>query len=85
MQHKDKDQSVAECMQMWRNKKKKASVADVLRNIVGTFFKLSFIRKTPNKEEWCVFSEKGKHLGCYPSLSQAKKRLQQIEFFKHSK
>jgi len=41
------------------------------------------IRKTPDKEEWCVYSKKGKNLGCYPSLSQAKKRLQQVEYFKH--
>lgn len=44
--------------------------------------KLSYIQKTRNKEEWCVYSEKGKNSGCYPSKEQAKKRLQQIHFFK---
>ena len=43
--------------------------------------KLSYIRKTRNKEEWCVYSEKGKNLGCYPSKEKAKKRLQQVHFF----
>lgn len=46
--------------------------------------KLAFIRKLPNGK-WRVFSEKGKNLGTYPSEVQAKKRLRQIEFFKHKK
>lgn len=41
------------------------------------------IRKTKDKEEWCVYSEKGKSLGCYPSESKAQERLRQVEFFKH--
>lgn len=40
------------------------------------------IRKMPNGK-YKVLSEKGKSLGVYPSKIQAKKRLQQIEFFKH--
>lgn len=33
--------------------------------------------------KWCVVSEDGtRNLGCYPSEDQAKKRLQQIEYFK---
>jgi hypothetical protein len=33
--------------------------------------------------KWCVKSEKGKNLGCYFSEKEAKKRLRQIEYFKH--
>jgi hypothetical protein len=33
--------------------------------------------------EYVIFSEKGKRLGRYKSKDQAKKRLQQIEYFKH--
>lgn len=40
------------------------------------------IRKMPDGK-YKVLSEKGKSLGIYPSKVQAKKRLQQIEFFKH--
>ncbi len=39
------------------------------------------IRKVDN--EYCVFSESGKNLGCAPSRDGAKKRLKQVEFFKH--
>lgn len=42
------------------------------------------IRKT-GKEEWTVFSHKGKRLGSYPSLKAARKRLHQIEYFKSMK
>jgi len=45
--------------------------------------KVSYIRKTPNKQEWCVYSKKGKSLGCYPSMKLAKERLRQVEYFKH--
>lgn len=41
------------------------------------------IVKTPNKEEYRILSEKGKHLGTYKSRKQAEKRLKQIEMFKH--
>ena len=44
--------------------------------------KLAYIEKLPNGK-WRVFSEKGKTLGTYPSKEQAKKRLAQIEMFKH--
>ena len=36
-------------------------------------------------KEWCVFSESGKKLGCYPTRPAAEKRLKQIEMFKHMK
>lgn len=38
------------------------------------------IRKVGN--EYCVFSKDGKNLGCSSSEAGAKKRLQQVEFFK---
>ncbi len=43
--------------------------------------KVSYIRKLPNGK-YRVYSEKGKHMGTYDSMPAAKKRLQQIEFFK---
>ena len=46
--------------------------------------KIAYIRKLPNGK-YRVFSEKGKNMGTYPSKEQAKKRLQQIEYFKHKK
>lgn len=45
--------------------------------------KIAYIVK--EKSKWCVKSEKGKNMGCYKSKAEAKKRLQQIEFFKHKK
>lgn len=44
----------------------------------------SFIRKLPDGK-YRVFSEKGKNMGTYDSLKGAKKRLKDIEFFKHRK
>ncbi len=41
------------------------------------------IRKT--KSGYRVVSEKGKNLGEYKTEDEAKKRLRQIEFFKHLK
>ena len=38
-----------------------------------------FIRKKGN--EWCVFSEKGRNFGCFPTKDQAEKRLTQIKRF----
>ncbi|HLC19719.1 MAG TPA: hypothetical protein VJK72_02290 [Candidatus Nanoarchaeia archaeon] len=32
-----------------------------------------------------VVSEKGRNMGTYKTLAEAKKRLQQIEYFKHRK
>lgn len=43
------------------------------------------IRKAPGKNKWTVYSEKGRPMGTYDSLSGAKKRLNQIEYFKHNK
>lgn len=50
----------------------------------ASLFKIAYIRKLPNGK-YRVFSEKGKNLGTYDSHSEAKKRLQQIEMFKHMK
>lgn len=43
----------------------------------------AIIRKVGN--EWCIFSESGKPLGCKPTKPAAEKRLIQIEMFKHMK
>jgi len=45
--------------------------------------KIAFIKKV--KDKWRVVSRKGKNLGEYKSKSEAKKRLKEIEFFKHKK
>lgn len=45
----------------------------------------AIIRKTPGKNEWCVKAKSGKSMGCYNSKAKAKKRLQQVEMFKHMK
>jgi hypothetical protein len=37
------------------------------------------------KQGWRVLSKKGKNLGTYRSKKAAKKRLQQVEYFKHKK
>jgi hypothetical protein len=44
---------------------------------------IAYIRKVGS--QWCIFSESDKRLGCYSSEKQAKKRLQQIEYFKYVK
>lgn len=44
--------------------------------------KESYIRQI-SENKWRVFSEKGKNLGTFPSKAKAKKRLQQVEMFKH--
>jgi hypothetical protein len=41
------------------------------------------IRKTKNGYK--VVSEKGRNMGEYTTKEEAKKRLQQIEYFKHKK
>jgi hypothetical protein len=46
------------------------------------FLKFAVIRKLPNGK-YRVMSHTGKNLGTYKSKEDAKKRLQQIEFFKH--
>ena len=41
------------------------------------------IKKTPNKQEWCVYSKtSNKNLGCSDSKKGAVKRLGQVEYFK---
>lgn len=42
-----------------------------------------FIKKEGDKH--CVKSHSGKNLGCYESAGGAKKRLKQVEYFKHMK
>jgi hypothetical protein len=44
--------------------------------------KTAVIKKLPNGK-YRVLSEKGRNLGTYRSRDQAKKRLKQVEFFKH--
>lgn len=46
--------------------------------------KVAYIRKLPNGK-YRVFSEKGKNMGTYNTREEAKKRLGQIEYFKHKK
>lgn len=43
----------------------------------------AFIRK--EGDQHCVKSHSGKNLGCYQSASGARKRLKQVEYFKHVK
>lgn len=43
--------------------------------------KLAYIRKLPNGK-FRVYSEKGRNMGTFSSKTEAKKRLQDIEFFK---
>lgn len=44
--------------------------------------KIAFVRHLPNGK-WRVVSRKGKNLGTYDTEEEAKKRLGQVEFFKH--
>lgn len=44
------------------------------------FYCQSVIRKEGSK--FCIFSKKGKKLGCFSTEKEAKKRLLEIEFFK---
>jgi len=37
------------------------------------------------KDGYRVESESGRNMGTYKTMAEAKKRLQQIEFFKHKK
>lgn len=46
--------------------------------------KIAVIKKLPNGK-YRVLSEKGKNLGTFDSEKEAKSRLKQIEYFKHSK
>ena len=45
--------------------------------------KISHIKKLKNKRKWRVYSKGGKNMGTYSSESAAKKRLQQIHYFKN--
>lgn len=45
--------------------------------------KMGYIEKRKNK--WVILSHKGKTLGEFSSLSAAKKRLREIEYFKNKK
>lgn len=58
-------------------------IADFI-DLYHTLVKIAYIRKLPNGK-YRVYSEKGKNMGTYTSMSAAKKRLGQIEFFKHKK
>jgi len=42
--------------------------------------RFAFVRKQDGK--WCVISQKGKRLGCYPTKERAVRRLRQVEYFK---
>ena len=42
-----------------------------------------FIKKEGSRH--CVKSHSGKNLGCYDTATAAKKRLKQVEYFKHVK
>lgn len=48
---------------------------------------VSVVEKTPDKNEWCVKSEKNPDWsgGCYESKGKAENRLNQVEMFKHMK
>lgn len=46
--------------------------------------KLSYIKKLKGENKWRVYSKGGRNLGTYDSESDAKKRLQQIHFFKNN-
>jgi len=45
------------------------------------------VRKTPDKDEWCVKSENNPDWsgGCYESKEKAEDRLRQVEYFKSQK
>lgn len=43
-----------------------------------------YIRKTPNKQEWCVYSADGtRKLGCHTSYKSALEQLQAVEASKY--
>lgn len=55
---------------------------DYYKSCLTNLIKIAYIKKMPNGK-YRVFSEKGKNLGTYNSRDAAKKRLRQIEYFKH--
>jgi hypothetical protein len=48
------------------------------------YTKLAYVRKLKNKDKWRVYSEEGKSLGTYNSLSAANNRLNEIHYFKNN-
>lgn len=62
-----------------------AAIYASARESVSAMDKIAKIKKHPNQNKWTVYSEKGKPMGTYQSQEAAKKRLRQIEFFKHKK
>lgn len=56
---------------------------DALEAILNADLTLNYIKKEGDK--YCVYSHAGKKLGEYDTEAEAKKRLQQIEYFKHKK
>ena len=52
-------------------------------NTLSDTYIRSYIRKKPDQDVWCVYTEKGKSMGCYPSREKAEKRLRQVEMFKN--
>lgn len=66
-------------------------IEEEIENILATLRhasieKISIIKKTRGKNEWCVHSKKtNRNMGCYDSIKGAKNRLKEIEFFKHKK
>ena len=56
-----------------------------VRAVAIVINKSAKIKKNPHRNEWTVYSEKGRRMGTYSSLSEAKERLRKIEFFKHLK
>lgn len=57
-------------------------LADAYEDKCLDLVKLAKIRKMPDGK-YHVLSEKGKNMGAYVSKEKAKKRLRQIEYFKH--
>jgi hypothetical protein len=57
-------------------------LADYYYDNCKKLLKLSKIKKLPNGK-YIVMSETGKNLGTYKSRESAKKRLKQVEYFKH--
>jgi len=51
---------------------------------MNSIYKLAYIKKLPNSK-WRVMSENGKNLGTFDTQEAAKKRLKQVEMFKHFK
>lgn len=67
----------------------KQELIDGIKSILddAAFIKTkAVIRKDgPASKPYCIYSETGKKLGCYPSKKAAQDRLKKIEMFKHMK